>query len=166
MIYAIFSDIHGNLEKFNRMHDILRSISGQKRMVCLGDITGGMYNNVRMLYEEIRWGGYTAVKGNCDYSGDEQALGFDLPEYRAIEIGMHSIHLSHRPNYLSFPPGDATLSGHTHIKSLYKEAGVIHANPGSVGKPRDDCPSYLIIEDGIFTLVDLDSGEEIRSLTW
>ena len=66
MLYVIFSDIHGNLEKFNRMHDILRNIPGQKRMVCLGDITGGMYNQVQTLYDEIRWGGYTAVKGNCD----------------------------------------------------------------------------------------------------
>ncbi|MBR6062269.1 MAG: metallophosphoesterase family protein [Spirochaetales bacterium] len=66
MIYVIFSDIHGNLDKFSRMHNILRTIPGKKRMVSLGDITGGMYNHVQQLYDEIRWGGYTAVQGNCD----------------------------------------------------------------------------------------------------
>lgn len=67
MLYAIFSDVHGNMDKFNRMHKILSAIQQPLRLVSLGDITGGMYNDVRALYDEIRYSGeYTAIKGNCD----------------------------------------------------------------------------------------------------
>ena len=168
MKYFVFSDLHGSLSGMERT---FAAISREKPdvVVCLGDILYGAFDTnqakVIELLKSIK-APIIAVKGNCDYPGDEHALGFDLPEYRAFDIGMHTVHLSHRPSYLSFPPGDATLCGHTHIKTLYREGGVIHANPGSVSRPRDDGPSYMIVEDGVFSLVDLDSGETLRSLTW
>ena len=167
MKYFVFSDLHGSV---SGMEKTLAAIKKEKPdcVLLLGDILYGAYDSsqakVLELFKEITVP-ILAVRGNCDYPEDANALGFELPENRGVDIGMHTIHMSHRGSYLSFPPGDVVLSGHTHIKCLYSDSGVIYANPGSVARPRDDGPSYMVIENKVFSLKDLNTGETIKSLS-
>ncbi|MBQ5682906.1 MAG: metallophosphoesterase family protein, partial [Peptococcaceae bacterium] len=56
---------------------------------------------------------------------------------------------------------DVLLHGHTHIPVLEDRGDYILANPGSVTLPKQNSVrGYLLLEDGILTLKDLDNTVE------
>ena len=167
MKYFIFSDLHGSIGALTKT---MEAIDRERPdlILCLGDILHGAYDGnatkAAKMFHEIKVP-ILAVAGNCDYASDEDILPFDLPSNRAIDIGMRTMHISHRPMMLAFPSGDIALNGHTHVKCLYKDGGVIRCNPGSVALPRDGVASYAVFEHGEFRLVDLESGETLSRLS-
>ena len=56
--------------------------------------------------------------------------------------------------------------GQTHVKELYEDRGVIHVNPGSIGKPRDGSYSYAILTKEGISLVDAETTETISFLAY
>ena len=61
--------------------------------------------------------------------------------------------------------GDILLNGHTHLQALEDMGDYLYINPGSISLPKgDDVNSYMIYEDGIFTIRDLE-GRSIKSMT-
>ena len=55
------------------------------------------------------------------------------------------------------------MHGHTHVPKCENLGDYIYMNPGSVSIPKENSQhSYMILEDGILTLKDID-GNEIDS---
>ena len=152
------------------MDALLRAIATHKpdALICLGDILFGAGDQdgsyCAKAFHELSIS-VLAVRGNCDYREDGDYLGFELPLARALTRGNHEIHLSHRPIHLAFPAGDFVFSGHTHVKSLYKERGVVYLNPGSIALPRDDGASYAVMDEQKIVLYDAVDGETIKILS-
>lgn len=167
MPYLIVSDIHGSKKGMDRL---LKAISIFKPdvVVLLGDLLHGGYDidesYVASKIKEIKVN-KIAVKGNCDFEEDSFLLGLDMPLNRSLDIFGHTSHISHKPlSFCSFPPNDLLINGHTHVKCLYSEGGVIHLNPGSIAIPRDSSPSFALISKSIISLINADTMEEISHL--
>lgn len=147
MKYFVFSDLHGSQSGLALLK---RDIAYEKPdvLLCLGDISYGAYdqnsNAVREFFQTNQIPIF-AVKGNTDGAGDGQYLGFSLPLELTLPLGRKKAYLNHYPVFSGFGPDFIVISGHTHVKMLKDNYGTIYLNPGSIGKPRDDCPSYAII---------------------
>ncbi len=167
MKYLIFSDLHG----YPFALDKVLSHAKEKKadcLICLGDILHGGYGEEGgECTRKLRFCGYSvlAVQGNCDYPSDAEVLGFELPYARSFVFEGHTVHLQHRPyDYISFPPKDIVMTGHTHRKVLESVKGVIYLNPGSVSYPRDGSASFAMMDETGIELFDLKTGESIRRL--
>ena len=79
MLYAIFSDIHANLEAFQTVLDDARS-QGATDYVCLGDIVGYNADPVACL-EMVREMQCPVVKGNHDEQSSENS---DIAYFNAL----------------------------------------------------------------------------------
>ncbi len=164
--YFVFSDLHGS----SRGLELLRvAIEREKPdiIVCLGDILYGAYDgdtNGCAEYLSSLGSKLVAVRGNCDFSSDGNRIGAFLPEERILSAFGHRLLLQHVPYWRPLKPGDIAMCGHTHIKALYEDGGVIHLNPGSIGKPRDGSYSYALIEEKGIVLMDAETQENISLL--
>ena len=65
-------------------------------------------------------------------------------------------------NEAHLPPleaGDVLIHGHTHVRAAQKKETYYFLNPGSVSIPKGDgVRGYMVYEDGVFTLKNLDGG--------
>lgn len=168
MKLLVFSDIHGSSEAGVKIKEAIQKHNPDK-IIILGDILHGAYDGDTSLISLLRHYSniITAVRGNCDYPSDADDLLFSLPEYAGLVFEGHSLHLSHHPQFaISFPPGDIVMFGHTHIKELRKEKGVLYLNPGSCAFPRDEGTSYAFLSEGTAYLFDLTSQKELRHLDY
>ena len=51
------------------------------------------------------------------------------------------------------------IHGHTHVRAAQKKEAYYFLNPGSVSIPKGDgVRGYMVYEDGVFTLKNLDGG--------
>lgn len=98
-----------------------------------------------------------AVRGNCDAEVDQMLLEFPvMADYAALWLDSRRAFMTHGhvfgPEHLPpLSPGDALLSGHTHIPTNREQDGILLLNPGSVTFPKNDLPpTYLLYEDGCF----------------
>lgn len=166
MRYFVFSDLHGSASALKKAIS-LSSFQEADRILLLGDILHGGYEEasaecaalLRNHKDRI-----LAVRGNCDDGSDVETLGFPLPEFRGLSFGMHRVHLSHRPQVFSFPPGDIVMNGHTHRKTLYRDAGVIYLNPGSIAYPRDGIASYATMDENGIRLHALEDDSILQEM--
>ena len=79
MKYAIFSDIHGNLEALNAVLDVCRA-NGVNAHLCLGDIVGYNANPKECMQIVRSLPEFVCVKGNHDEyasNGDAAESGFN-----------------------------------------------------------------------------------------
>lgn len=168
MRYFIFSDLHGSASQLKKAL-ALSAFCEADRVLLLGDILHGGYEGTSRecasLLKENK-DRILAVRGNCDDESDSAALGFPLPECRGLSFKMHRVHLSHRPQVFAFPPGDIVMNGHTHSKTLYRDAGVIYLNPGSIAYPRDGIASYAVMDDDGIRLYDLETQEVLQEMKY
>ena len=131
MKYLVFSDSHGRvseLEKalFSEQYDAV---------IFLGD-------GVQDITEAMNWfpgKGLVEVKGNCD------AFTFSVPTERTVLSDGCNVFLCHGHTqnvkfglyHLLSTARDrkagAVLYGHTHVKDLHEEDGILVLNPGSIG---------------------------------
>ena len=58
------------------------------------------------------------------------------------------------------------IHGHTHIPCIERFGeGNLYINPGSTTYPKENNPpSYMIYEDGVFSIRELDSGEIMKEI--
>src|SRR5699024_8263983 len=74
-------------------------------------------------------------------------------------------HIFHEDHLPPLQEGDILLHGHTHVPVLENRGSYILLNPGSVSLPKQNtAKSYMIYENGVFTLKDLD-GNKLNSLS-
>lgn len=168
MTYLVVSDLHGSSKGL----DLLQAAVFMQKpdvLIVLGDILFGSYDGnegaVQRYFRSLTIP-VLGVRGNCDFADDARSLGFELPEQRTFTFAGRTFHLQHRPWCASFEPGDIALCGHTHVKCLYKEAGIFYLNPGSLGRPRDDGPGFAVINDEGIALYDASKFIPIKSLKY
>ena len=176
MKLMIASDIHGSAYYCEKMLACYREEKAEK-LLLLGDLLyHGPWNDLPRDYdpkaviamlnenrEEL-----LCVRGNCDAEVDQMVLKFPiLADYMILYLDGRMIFATHGHihNESNLPPlkkGDIILHGHTHVQAMDNCGGHIYLNPGSVSIPKNGNEnSYMIYEDGVFTIKNLD-GEEIR----
>ena len=173
------SDIHGSAYYCRRMLGLYQK-SNANRLILLGDILyHGPRNDLPKDYapkEVIAMlnplkDQILAVRGNCDTEVDQMVLEFPiLADYAFLLVEGQAIYATHghifHENHL--PPvqdGDVLIHGHTHLleaKEIRTEDGrrIKILNPGSVSIPKGGNPAtYGILEDGVFSILDLENRE-------
>ena len=175
------SDLHGDL---TATESILKCYEAEKaeRLILLGDLLyHGPRNDLPPTYAPKKVidllnsysGEILAVRGNCDTEVDQMVLTFPiLADYAFLHTDGFSMLLTHGHRFSPDAPpslrvGDAIVSGHTHVAGIRKlEDGILRLNPGSPSIPKESTvPSYLIYENGRFSLRDL-SGKEYAFCLW
>ena len=166
MKVLIISDIHGNYD------DLKKVLENEKydQLVILGDLFSYGYssfenkNKIINLLEKNKYK-LTLIKGNCDHALDI------IKQYDIITLSFNKrmVTFTHGHIYSkSFIPDksiDIFIQGHTHVPELYKEYGIIYANPGSITYPRYGTKkSYMIYEEDKITIKSI-NGDIIKEMT-
>ncbi|RDB62230.1 phosphodiesterase [Gordonibacter sp. 28C] len=181
MKLLIASDLHGAAPAVRALAKRVEA-EAPDRVVLLGDLLyHGPRNDLPPGYAPKEaasvlngWARrIVAVRGNCDAEVDQMVLDFPcMADYALAEADGHVFYLTHGhvarmtpddPPPLS--PGDAYLSGHTHVKTLEVRDGALFVNPGSTSIPKDGSASYAVYERGAFALKSL-SGETLQEGGW
>lgn len=171
MKLLICSDIHGDYESALAIIEASKKHNAEK-IIILGDILyHGPRNDLPKTYAPKRViellnankEKLLCVRGNCDTEVDQMVLEFPvLSDYAVIFTDGLAMYLTHGHKFgMDNPPplqkGDILLCGHTHICTRvdFGDANT-YLNPGSVAIPKAGTPrSYMIYEDKLFTLYDL-----------
>ena len=169
----IASDIHGSAWYCRKLLQALER-EETERMLLLGDILyHGPRNDLPREYapkdviamlnplkERI-----VSVRGNCEAEVDQMVLDFPvLADYCLMPVGDHMMFCTHGHIYNEehlppMMPGDILLYGHTHVPRAEKVLDKWMLNPGSVSIPKGgSVPSYAVLEDGTFTIKDMDGA--------
>ncbi|MBR4067215.1 MAG: phosphodiesterase [Clostridia bacterium] len=171
------SDIHGSA---SAMEKILQKLEQEKadRFVLLGDLLyHGPRNDLPDRYAPKEVFGMLnacamkplCVRGNCDAEVDQMVLEFPImADYALLPLDggrtafvTHG-HLFNIDNPPPHQPGDVLIHGHTHVHCAIPQGDYVYINPGSAALPKDgQQPSYMIYEDGVYTVKHLDSGDEL-----
>jgi putative phosphoesterase len=78
-------------------------------------------------------------------------------EHTAFVTHGHLFNIDNPPPH---KPGDVLIHGHTHVHCAIEQGDYVYINPGSAALPKENqAPSYMIYENGVFTVKDLNSGE-------
>ena len=113
-----------------------------------------------------------AVRGNCDAEVDQMVLQFPImADYALLPLdGGHCAFVTHGHLFNTecpppHRPGDVLIHGHTHVHCALPQGDYTYLNPGSAALPKEGQPkSYMIYEDGLFSIRALETGEEL--LAW
>lgn len=161
MKYMIISDIHGDIYKLNTVLDIYNKEKCNK-LIVLGDLfnygidlnKNDIVNRLNLMKENIIY-----VRGNCDINISK--LEFDTPYSKDIIMNDKNTFLSHghiyTMEYLLGSNYDIVITGHTHIPLIEKKYNKLFLNPGSISKSRRGENSFMIINDKIITIRNLDN---------
>ncbi len=173
----IASDIHGSAYFCRKL---LRALDREEapRMLLLGDILyHGPRNDLPEEYapkEVISMlnplkDRIVSVRGNCEAEVDQMVLDFPvLADYCLMPVGGHMMFCTHGHVYNEehlppMMPGDILLYGHTHVPRAEKVLDKWMLNPGSVSIPKDGTvQSYAVLEDGTFTVRDMDGADFLQ----
>lgn len=179
MKLLIASDLHGGAdacallcEKFDQ--------SGADALVLLGDVLyHGPRNDLPAGYAPKKvismlnplCDKIICVRGNCDAEVDQMVLQFPI---RADSMllpleGDRCAFVTHGHLFnTECPPphkkGDVLIHGHTHVHGVWQQEDYTYINPGSAALPKEGQPkSYMVYEDGVFTIKQLENGEVLMS---
>lgn len=190
MKYLLFSDIHGCLPALEKVLDFFEK-SRCDMMCVMGDIINygprnripegidpkGIVERLNALGDKI-----VAVRGNCDAEVDQMLLDFPIMETYALLVDNGKRYLlthGHIYNKENMPRGpyDAIIYGHSHlwelshveVPSLQKGGQpMIHravCNTGSITFPKGgNVPTFATLEDGKFTMYNLDTLEVLKEM--
>lgn len=167
MKVLIVSDIHGGYS------NLLKVINDNKEfdlLLILGDILSGYSDFNSELIDLLN--SYNtkiiSVRGNCDRNVEK--LDFSMDNlYIITSIDNKIFYLTHGHLYdrNSFPniDYDVYIQGHTHVPMMEIDNNKLYLNPGSVTLPRGgSVKSYILYEDGIFYLKDVENNNIIKKI--
>lgn len=162
MKYMIISDIHGDINKLNIVLDIYNKENCNK-LIILGDLfnygidlnKNDIISRLNLMKENIIY-----VRGNCDINVSK--LEFDTSYSKNIIINDKKIFLHHGHLYnMEFLLGsnyDIIISGHTHIPLIEEKYNKLFLNPGSISKSRSGENSFMIIDNYMVSIKDLENN--------
>ena len=173
------SDIHGSASAMEMVLSRFEQ-EGCDRLILLGDLLyHGPRNDLPDRYEPkaviamLNNHPVTplCVRGNCDAEVDQMVLTFPIRAdsmLLPLDSGRCAfVTHGHLFNTECPPPhraGDVLIHGHTHVHGVWQQADYTYINPGSAALPKENQPkSYMVYEDGLFTIKKLETGEEIMS---
>lgn len=175
MKYIIASDIHGSAVWCKKLLDYAAK-AGVDKLLLIGDL---LYHGPRNPFPE----GYDTqkvyemlnatkdallcVRGNCDSEVDQMVLDFPMmDDYKTLPLGDRTLYLTHGHLHEQDKPlaplqaGDLQVNGHFHVPTFKRlENGVLYANCGSVGLPKDGSPhSCMLLSEESIEWIDLSTG--------
>lgn len=161
MKYLVISDVHGNIE-YGRLIPEIVEREKPSQIIYLGDLFSYYGDNEELIDIYNRYAGITVgIKGNNDSTYDAGNLNFLLNNYSKILINNKLFFFTHGHLYHKddIPESvDVYISGHTHRSMLEQHGFLIVGNPGSLGLPRDDNHSYMVIDDEYIYIKDIDGN--------
>lgn len=167
------SDLHGSAYYTEKLKELYEKEKAEK-LILLGDLLyHGPRNDLPRDYapkrvieilngmkEEI-----LAVRGNCEAEVDQMVLQFPvMAEYAVLWLDGHMVFLTHghhfnEENLPMLHQGDVLIHGHTHLHCAVNRGNYYFCNPGSMSIPKGDgIHSYMVYEDGVFAVKDLEGG--------
>ncbi|SHJ88864.1 phosphodiesterase [Tepidibacter formicigenes] len=179
MKIGIISDTHGSLTFFEKALNILGDCDyilhggdilyhGPRNPLPDGYNPKELANKINSLNNLI------FTRGNCDCDVDQMVINHPIQApYVFTQLGSLKIFLCHgykkskedlikiAKNYRA----DIFISGHTHIKELYKYEDLIVLNPGSTSLPKDEIHSVALIEDNSIKLININNNSVIKEIT-
>lgn len=175
MKYLILSDIHGS---FYYLNEVLQKESFDK-LILLGDILPhGPRNDLPLEYNPKKiipiLNGYKdkiiCIRGNCDAEVDQMVFEFPIVKLACLELNNKTIYLTHGHEYNYLKPlpckNAFVLYGHTHVARVDLVDSVTYINPGSLSIPKDDAPSFAVIEDGVLKCKRFDGTLKFEVNLW
>ena len=168
MKVLILSDIHGGYD------NLLKVLDNEKDfdlMLILGDILSG-YSYICSEVADLLNNYNTkiiSVRGNCDNSHLE-LLNFSCDNpYILTSIDNKLVFMTHGHLYdihnIPIDDYDIYMQGHTHIPKMEIVNDKLYLNPGSITLPRGmSNKSYIVYQDHIFYLKDLNKNEIIKKI--
>ena len=178
MKIGVISDTHGSLHFFEKALEVL---SDCDRIIHAGDVLyhgprndlPGGYNPKGLAEKINTMTNIYIAKGNCDSDVDQMVINQPLQHpgmllefndkkifvtHGYIESNMAMIYRAKEIN------ADIVISGHTHIKELFKDENLVVLNPGSTSLPKDGSRSCAIIYDEKIELIDIEHNSIISTL--
>lgn len=169
----IASDLHGSYKAAKELKRIFEN-SGADKLILLGDLLyHGPRNDlpeeynpkeVTALLNEIK-DSLLCVRGNCDADVDQMVLDFPITaQNMLLYLDGRRVFVTHGDIYNTESPpalskGDILLHGHTHLPVAEEAGNFYYLNPGSSALPKDgNPPSYMIYDDGVYSIYDLDGN--------
>lgn len=170
MKILVFADFHGSIDSLSTAIEISKRETPNKTVVC-GDLFG--WSQPQEFAELVRQleGVLYLVKGNNDYATAQSYLTEAMEDSAIMYHFGRKLFFTHGDRYdgLRVPPiledGDALIYGHTHVGRLRKVNGLFVLNVGSLARPRDGVPNYLVLDEVGATLKGVD-GEVLQQLNW
>ena len=176
MRIGFISDTHGDLAAWEKAMDTLGEVD---LILHAGDVLyHGVFNPIPEAYDPrglARALNGLAVpiihaRGNCDSEVDQVALdNHILSDFTFASAEGTRILVNHGHRYSEgelvkmVADGKAQVvhRGHTHMPELRVADGVMLVNAGSCALPKQDgaVPTVGLLEDGRFTIIDIDSGD-------
>lgn len=171
----IISDIHGSYSQAKKAVEKFKELQCDK-FVALGDLYyHGPRNPLPNDYQPKRVAellnsiasNVIAIRGNCDAEVDQMISDFTILEKVEMLIDNKNylfVHGHHEiEHYANF---NAVFSGHTHIFKIEKRENTLFVNPGSITLPKAEHSSnYIVLENGIGTIKDINTDELIQTFT-
>ncbi|WP_213997152.1 phosphodiesterase [Tepidanaerobacter syntrophicus] len=179
MRIAILSDTHGSLDAFNKVLEIAKPYD---YIIHAGDILyHGPRNPLPAAYNPSELAKamnkidvpFIAAAGNCDAPIDQVVLSVPIQSPYALliidgcKILITHGHQSTEEELVSLAKKwkiDILITGHTHVKVLEKKEGLILLNPGSCALPKDGIPSFAIFEKSNLSLINIETGDFVKSI--
>lgn len=161
MKYMVISDIHGNIDCFNKVLEIYTKEMCEKLLI-LGDLVNyGIDYNIEDIINRLNYmkDSIVYVKGNCD--NDLKNICFGDKFIENITLNNKKIAITHghlfEMNYLNNLNVNIIFYGHTHVKSIKKINNKLFINPGSISKSREGENSFAIVDGNILTIRNLNN---------
>ena len=173
------SDIHGDIVGATKTLDAFGRENAEK-LIILGDLLyfgprntlKDSYNPqavIKLLNENKEK--LLCVRGNCDAEVDQMVLEFPImAEYAYLCVDGLNMLLTHghkiNKENANLNSKELLIHGHTHVLCIEEFGkGNLYINPGSTTYPKENnSPSYMVYENGVFSIKHLDSGETIKEL--
>lgn len=176
MRLGVISDTHGSAAAWENVWD--NGLKDCEIIIHSGDVLyHGPRNplpeghNPKILAELINKCSKRVLiaKGNCDASIDQVMLDYPIQEPAVslilpdLNVFIHHGDLLYGEDLARFVrTADAKIvvSGHTHVRHLYSEGGIVYLNPGSAALPKNDdaTPSFAIIDRNEIKLLNARDG--------
>ena len=165
----VFSDLHGSLSAWLA----IKALAGPGDAVAVAgdlfDTRYGSYNDPDFAPDQIRATitdldfKLFYIYGYCDVEGFCKGFSHEL-SFKAFDKTFF-MHHGHKDTF-RIPQGtDIIIQGHTHLPQLEKIKSCIHLNPGSIAVPRNDTPTFAVIDSTSVNLMAL-SGKKLASLNF
>lgn len=170
MKILVFADFHGSVGALATAADICRLENPDKTVVC-GDLFGWSDPSQVVAAVNSLDGILYLIRGNNDWQTAASLLADKLEDYAIMYHFGRTLFFTHgdRYNGAHIPPllkkGDALIYGHTHLGRLTVGNGLYLLNVGSLARPRDGEPCYLVLDEQGATLKN-PFGKQLYFLAW
>ncbi|MFA6866563.1 MAG: YfcE family phosphodiesterase [Clostridia bacterium] len=170
MKILVGSDIHSNLIYANYFVERIKQYKPDK-VILLGDLMDfADKDSIKKIFNKVKID-ILCVEGNCDrYTANFGNIKF-MGSYIIEKIGNRQIFFTHGHIYNKnnipsiLKEGDVFVYGHLHVNGITNENGLIFANAGSIGKPRENSGhSFIIIDENSLEIREVEYDDIINRI--